>query len=92
MSRRGAEFSDRVKENARQEWYRNNPHRQDQQLEIHHKCSIAYGKSRGVPNWLLKSQENAQALPIEEHNQEVHDEAIMEMFAQALLGLVQKMF
>jgi len=92
MGRKGAEFSDRVKENARQEWYRNNPDRQDEQLDVHHKCSIAYGKSRGIPNWLLKSQENAQALPIQEHNREVHDERIMEMFAQALLGLVQKMF
>ena len=93
-SRRGAEFSDRIKDEERSRWHAKNPGNEEADLEVHHILGVSEGLKRDVPKVALKSQQNAVALDREFHNK-VHretDEETQEVLAQGFLGLWRKLF
>lgn len=73
MSRKGYEFSDRTKYQAKKRWHTKNPGRENEELEVHHLLPVSEGKKRGVPRDALRSDENAIAVPKDFH-QEIHRE------------------
>jgi len=92
MSRASCEFSQKVKQEAKRRYYENNPGSELVNLEVHHKVSIKAGRQLGIPKHILKSQENAIALPDYEHEEYHRNEPTLEEYAiiaQGLLGITQ---
>lgn len=95
MSRRGCEFSSWVKDQVITKWHKQNPGNEDVELEVHHRVAISAGKKLGIPRKVLKSPENAQAMPADEHRRYHENEPTLEEYAiiaQGLLGLSQLEF
>lgn len=93
MARRGYEFDKRTREAARIKWHRDNPGREDEQLEVDHKVPIWYAKKNGIPPAVIKSQDNARALPVDEHKERDHyDEEEINFFLSSLTHFIGGLF
>jgi hypothetical protein len=95
MSRRGAEFDRYTKDEAIAKWRANHPERVNEKLVVHHRVSIHAGQKLGIPNAVLKSAQNAQAMPKSEHKEYHRNEPTLEEYAiiaQGLLGFVGRLF
>lgn len=93
MSRRGWEFSPRIRDRAIEEWHWNNPGRQDVTLAVHHRVKIEFAKKHGLPPAVIRSQQNAQAVPIEEHLEIHRNESEEEYWSiyQSLIGFINRL-
>jgi hypothetical protein len=70
--RRGYEFDERTKDEAITRWHRDNPGREDEELEVHHRLPVWFGRENGVHPDVIRSPQNAQVLPKGEHRQVDH--------------------
>ena len=94
MSRGRFEFPRRVKDNARNKWHAENPGREDEALEVNHKIPIHVAKDLHIPPDLVRTQDNAEALTIEEHLIFHRNELTTEEYstlAQSLLGWIRNL-
>jgi 5-methylcytosine-specific restriction endonuclease McrA len=94
MSRKGYEFSSRIKGEEKRRWRKRNPGREDESLEVHHILPIYKAKEYDVPKEAVRSQQNAVAVDSEFHKK-VHketDEETYSVLAQGLRGLWAKLF
>jgi len=88
MSRRGAEFENRIKDQEKIIWHKKNPGNAEAKLEIHHIMPIEEGLKRGVPKEALSSQQNAVAVTPEFH-QEIHNKTDQETYNVIALCLLK---
>lgn len=70
--RKAYEFSERTKESARRKWHRDNPGNEHVQLEVHHKTPIKYARENGIPPAVIRQDNNAVAMPVQEHKKVNH--------------------
>lgn len=94
MARKGAEFSDRIKNEEIRKWHGKNPGKENAVVEVHHILPINEGLKRGVPKEALRSQQNAVATETKFHDR-VHrelDDETMNVLAQGLINLWKKLF
>lgn len=73
-NRRGFEFSEQVKEEARRRWHAENPNNENAVLEVHHKCSVKHARELGLNPHEVNTLQNAQAMPVEEHRKVDHSD------------------
>jgi len=72
MSRKGFEFSQADKEEARRRWHEQNPGREDEELEIDHIIAVWFAKENGMAPDEVRTLQNARALPKDEHRARDH--------------------
>lgn len=97
MARRkkSAEFDEHTKHKAKRKWHRDNPGRENQDLHVHHRVSREWGRRNGVPNSLLSSRNNAEAMTPEQHKRHHRKEPSDKEYrslAQALFGWIGGLF
>lgn len=68
-NRKGYEFSKRDIDQAHNNWHKNNPGRQDEKLNAHHKVPIWFARENNLPAETIRSAQNLQMLPYDEHVQ-----------------------
>lgn len=92
MPRKGYEFSQRTRNEAIRRWYINNPGREKEELEVDHKVPIWYAKKHGIHPSVIRSQDNARALPKEDHKQRDHyDEEEIRFFLSTLTQFIGRL-
>jgi len=89
-SRKGYEFSDRVKDEETTRWHSKNPGREDEKVEIHHILPISEAKKRDVPKEAVRSQQNAVGVSQEFHK-EIHEKMDQETY-DALAEALKKLW
>jgi len=75
-TRRGYEFSDRDKREAKRRWHEANPGREDEQLDVDHKVPIFRAREMGMHPHEVNTLQNARAVPRAEHQKRDHNEDV----------------
>lgn len=93
MPRKGYEFSQRTRNEAIRRWHRDNPGREDEELEVHHRVPVYYARKHGIHPDVVRSQDNAQAMPKSEHRGVDHyDEEQINAHLSSLANFLGRLF
>ncbi len=83
------EFSQRTKNTAISRWHWEHPGREDEKLEVHHIIPVRVAITLDIPPTLVRTADNAQAMPVAEHKEKHQNEPSLEeyrLLAQSILG------
>lgn len=90
-NRKGYEFDQRTKDQAITAWHRDNPGREDEQLDVDHIIPIFRARELGLHPHEVNTLENARVLPRSEHQQRDHHEDLGD-FLSKMTGFVGRLF
>lgn len=93
MSRTGFEFPKSVRDRAIERWHWENPGREDTKLEVHHRVKIEFARKHQLPREVIRSAQNAVAIPVDEHKELHRQESENEYWAiyQGLIGFINRL-
>lgn len=91
--RRGFEFDRRTRDRAIEKWHHANPGNEDEELEVDHKVPIWFAKKHRLPSAVIRSQQNAEALPKSDHKEKHRNESEEEYWSiwQGMIGFINRL-
>lgn len=89
MARRGRyDFPRSVKDKAKADWRADHPGDEEVNLEVHHRIPVHFAKDAGIPPDLVRTQDNAEALTIQDHLEFHRNEPTDEEYQTIVQGIL----